>query len=85
MPHEDDARQLCERLDDVEVAERTHFEEGHGVLLGVGASLLCGNLTLKRQVQPVPHQDPRNPGSMLQINKTQQDINTLSLLLQSVM
>lgn len=65
VPHEDDAGQLRERLDDVEVAERTDLEERHAVLLGVRARLLRGNLPLKGQVQTVPHQDPRDSRGML--------------------
>lgn len=65
MPHQDDARQLREGLDHVEVAERADLEEGHAVLLGVGPGLLCGNLPLEGQVQPVPDQDPRHARCML--------------------
>lgn len=50
MPHEDDARQLRERLDDVEVAQRAHFKEGHAILLGVRPRLLGGNLPLESQM-----------------------------------
>lgn len=65
MPHQDDARQLREGLDDVEVAQGTHFEEGHAVLLGVGPGLLGGNLAFEGQVQAVAHEDPRHARSML--------------------
>lgn len=50
MPHEDDARQLRERLDDVEVAQWAHFKEGHAILLGVRPRLLGGNLPLESQM-----------------------------------
>lgn len=65
MPHQDDARQLRERLDDVEVAQGTHLEERHAVLLGVGSRLLGGNLTFEGQVQAVAHEDSRHARSML--------------------
>lgn len=65
VPHQDDARQLRERLDDVEVAQRAHLEERHAVLLGVGPGLLGGNLTFEGQVQAVAHQDPRHARSVL--------------------
>lgn len=65
VPHEDDARQLREGLDDVEVAQGAHLKEGHAVLLGVGARLLRRHLPLEGQVQPVPHQDPRDTWGML--------------------
>ena len=65
VPHEDDPGQLGERLNDVEVAQRADLEEGHAVLLGVGAGLLRGHLPLKGQVEPVPHQDPWDPWCML--------------------
>lgn len=50
VPHEDDARQLREGLDDVEVAQGAHFKEGHAVLLGVRSRLLRGNLPLECQM-----------------------------------
>lgn len=65
VPHQHDARQLGERLDDVEVAQRTHLEERHPVLLGVGSRLLGGDLPLEGQVQTVAHEDPRHTRSML--------------------
>lgn len=65
MAHEDDARQLGEGLDDVEVAQRADLEEGHAVLLGVGTRLLGGHLPLEGQVQAVAHQDARNAGRVL--------------------
>lgn len=65
VPHQDDARQLRERLDDVEVAEGADLEEGHAVLLGVGPGLLCGDLALEGQVEAVAHQDPGHARSML--------------------
>lgn len=65
VPHQHDARQLRERLDDVEVAQRTDLEEGHAVLLGVGPGLLGGHLPLEGQVQAVAHQDARHPRCML--------------------
>lgn len=69
MPHQDDARQLRKRLDDVEVAQRAHLEEGHAVLLGVGPRLLGGNLPFEGQMQAVAHEDSRYTWSMLGGNK----------------
>jgi len=65
MSHEHDARQLRERLDDVEVTQGADLEEGHAVLLGVGPRLLRGHLPLEGQVKPVPHQNPGHTWSML--------------------
>lgn len=65
VPHQDDARQLRERLDDVEVAQGTHLEEGHAVLLGVGSRLLGGHLAFEGQVQAVADEDSRHARSML--------------------
>lgn len=65
MPHQDDARQLRERLDDVEVAQRTHLEERHAVLLSVGSRLLGGNLAFEGQVKAVADEDSRHTWSML--------------------
>lgn len=69
VAHEDDAGQLREGLDDIEVAQGAHLEEGHAVLLGVGACLLRWHLPLEGQVQPVPHQDPRDTWGVLQQGK----------------
>lgn len=69
VPHEDDAGQLREGLDDVEVAQGAHLEEGHAVLLGVGARLLGRHLPLEGQVQPVSHQDPGDTRGVLQQGK----------------
>lgn len=66
MPHEHDAGQLGEGLDDIEVAQRADLKEGHAILLCVGARLLCWNLPLEGQVQPVPNQDPGDPRRMLE-------------------
>lgn len=65
MPHEHDAGQLSEGLGDIEVAQRADLKEGHAVLFCVGASLLCWDLPLESQVQPVPNQDPGDPRCML--------------------
>lgn len=65
MPHKHDAGQLSEGLDDVEIAQWADLEEGHAVLLRVGTRLLCRDLPLEGQVQPVPNQDPGDPGCML--------------------
>lgn len=73
VPHQDDARQLREGLDDVEVAQRAHLEEGHAVLLGVGPRLLRGNLPLEGQVQAVADQDSRHAWSMLGRENQMQD------------
>lgn len=72
VPHEHDAGQLSEGLNDVEVAQWADFEEGHAVLLCVGACLLCRDLPLEGQVQPVPNQDPGDPWRMLEGHRTQQ-------------
>lgn len=65
VPHQDDARQLRERLDDIEVAQRAHFEKRHAVLLGVRPGLLCGNLPLEGQMQSVTYEDSRHARRML--------------------
>lgn len=76
MPHQDDARQLCEGLDDVEVAQRAHLEEGHAVLLGVGPRLLGGNLPFEGQMKTVANKDSRHAWSMLgRENQTDDRIN----------
>ena len=66
VPHEHDARQLRERLDDVEVAQGADLEEGHAVLLGIRPRLLRGHLPLERQVETVAHQDAGNARGMLE-------------------
>lgn len=65
VPHQHDARQLGERLDDVEVAQRAHLKEGHAVFLGVRPRLLRGDLALEGQMQPVTYEDPRNTWCVL--------------------
>lgn len=65
VPHQHDARQLRERLDDVEVAQRADLKEGHAILLSVRPGLLRRNLTLERQVEPVTYQDTRYTRGML--------------------
>lgn len=65
MPHEHDAGELSEGLNDVEVAQRADFKEGHAVLLCVGSGLLRWDLPLEGEVQPVPNQDPGNTRCML--------------------
>lgn len=55
VSHEYDAGQLCEGLDDVEIAQGAHFEKGHSILLSIGAGLLRGHLPLEGQVQSVAH------------------------------
>lgn len=65
MPHEDDTGQLSEGLNDVEVAQGADFKEGHAVLLCVGSGLLCWDLPLEGQVQPVPNQDTGNTRCVL--------------------
>jgi hypothetical protein len=65
MPHEYDAGELSEGLNDVEVAQGADFKKGHAVLFCVGTGLLCWDLTLEGQVQPVPNQDPGDPRCML--------------------
>lgn len=76
MSHQDDARQLREGLDNVEVAQRAHLEEGHAVLLGVGSRLLGGNLPFEGQMQTVTYEDSRHAWSMLgRENQPQDRIN----------
>lgn len=65
MSHQNDARQLREGLDDVEVAQRANLEEGHAVLLSVRPRLLGGNLPFEGQMQPVAYKDPRHTWCML--------------------
>ncbi len=69
MPHQHDARQLCKRLDDVEVAERAHFEKRHAVLFCVRPCLFCGDLPLEGQVQPVTHKNTGYTRCVLRIDK----------------
>lgn len=84
VPHEDDARQLREGLDDVEVAERADLEEGHAVLLGVGPGLLRGNLPLEGQVEAVPDQDTRHARSMLGNKKEGKQEDGVSVFLTAL-
>lgn len=65
VPHQDDARQLGEGLDDVEVAQRAHLEEGHAVLLCVRPRLFGGNLPFEGQMQAVTDEYSRYAWSML--------------------
>lgn len=65
VPHQDDARQLREGLDDVEVAQGAHFEKRHAVLLGVRPRLLGGDLPFESQMESVAYKDPRNAWGML--------------------
>lgn len=69
MPQQHDPCQLCEGLCDVEVAQRANFKEGDTQALSVGLGLLSGYLPLECQVQPVSHQDFRNPRGMLEHEK----------------
>ncbi len=69
MPHQHDARQLCKRLDDVEVAERAHFEKRHAVLFCVRPCLFCGDLSLECQVQPVTHKNTGYTRCVLRIDR----------------
>ncbi len=69
MPHQHDARQLCKRLDDVEVAERAHFEKRHAVLFCVRPCLFCGDLSLEGQVQPVTHKNTGYTRCVLRIDR----------------
>lgn len=69
VPQQHDPGQLSEGLCDVEVAQRANLKEGHSQALSIGLGLLRGHLPLECQVQPVPHQDFRNPRSMLECEK----------------
>lgn len=69
MPQQHDPGQLREGLCNVEVAQRANLKEGHTQALGVGLGLFCGHLPLECQVQPVSHQDFRNPRGMLEHEK----------------
>lgn len=69
MPQQHDPGQLCEGLCNVEVAQRANLKEGHTQALGVGLGLFCGHLPLECQMQPVSHQDFRNPRGMLEHEK----------------
>ena len=60
-----DAREFGERLDDVEVAQRRHFEEGHVTLGGVMLCQRLAHLTFVSQMKTVSHQDLRYSRSML--------------------
>lgn len=69
MPQQHDSSQLREGLCNVEVAQRANLKEGHTQALSVGLGLLSGHLPLECQVQPVSHQDFRNPRGMLEHEK----------------
>lgn len=69
VPHEDDAGELCERLGDVEVAERAHLKESDAQLLGVHLRLLRSHLTLVGEVEAVPDQDLGHSRCMLDKKK----------------
>lgn len=70
MPHQHNARKLRERLDDVEVAQRTDLKEGHAVLFCISSRLLRRHLTLESQMKPVAHQDPGNAWGVLRETHT---------------
>lgn len=76
MPHEHNAGELSEGLNDVEVAQRADFKEGHAVLLCVGSGLLRWDLPLEGEVQPVSNQDPGNTRCML-INLLDPPVNAI--------
>lgn len=57
--------QLHEALGDVEVDERRHLEEAHGVLLRVALRLRLVDLPLEGQVEPVADQDLGDAGRVL--------------------
>lgn len=65
MPHQHDAWKFGERLDDVEVAQRTDLEEGHAVLFRISSCLFRRHLSLEGEMQPVAHQDPGNAWGVL--------------------
>ncbi len=71
MSHQDDASELRERLDDVEVAQRTNLEEGDAQLLRVHLRLLRGHLTFVGQVEAVPYKDLGHPRGMLGKQETE--------------
>ena len=60
-----DPRQLCQRLGDVEVAQRAHLEERHVVLRGVRHRRIVAHLPLVGEMQPVTDQDLGHPWSVL--------------------
>lgn len=76
MPHQHDARELCEGFDDIEVAKGADLKESHAVFFCISPCLLCWNLPLESQVKPVAHQDPRNTWGML-INFPDPAVNTI--------
>lgn len=70
MPHEHNAGQLREGLDDVEVAQGADLKEGHAVFLCIRAGLLRRDLPLEGQVQPVSNQDPGHSGCVLGVQNS---------------
>ena len=54
-----DARKFGERLDDIKVAKRRHFEESHVVLSGVMFRQCLAYLTLVGEVKTIAHENLR--------------------------
>lgn len=81
MSHQHDAREFREGLNDVEVAQWADLEESHTVLLGVSPSLLCRNLTLESEMEPISHQNPGHAWSMLAEKKGDLTLNMSKYLL----
>ena len=54
-----DARKFGERLDDIKVAKRRHFEESHVVLSGVMFRQCLAYLTLVGEVKTITHENLR--------------------------
>lgn len=65
MPHQNDARELCEGFNDIEVAQGADLKESHAVFFRISPCLLRWHLPLESQVKPVAHQDPGNTWGML--------------------
>lgn len=65
VPHQHNARKLCEGFDDIEVAERTDLKESHAVLFCISSCHLRWHLPLESQVKPISYQDPGHTWGML--------------------
>ena len=65
VPLEGDAGKFGERLDDVEIAQRRHFEKCHVVFGSVMFGQCLAHLTLVSEVESIADQNFWDAGSML--------------------